>query len=240
MKEAEWEKRKKKSPERKEAQKDDRGSSVTPDTAPPDASPVAQASKKKHSNPDGEEGAVLRYSKHHAENDEAEEEADEVDPPHPPSPWPGRTSHDHVTTGKTKSSSRKHKEEMLCADPGINERRRASSDIPRGRKENGRAFWHRDRTPRRGILLRSFSEENMRIPRQGTDGSEVADRQQCKLKRHKKHSKHHNESVKFDRVVVRYYPREVCLGGCMLNSKHGPFLGTRQAPTSTASPSLSL
>jgi len=104
--------------------------------------------------------------------------------------------------------------------------RRASSELPRGHKEKekGRAFWHRERLPRRGILARSLSEENFRRHSHGCGVEDVELLAGLKNKRDKKRSKRPHDCVKFDRVMVRYYPREVSLGGCMLNPKHGPFL----------------
>lgn len=108
------------------------------------------------------------------------------------------------------------------------QQRRASSELLRGHKEKGRAFWNKERTPRRGILVRSLSAEQLpTTSHKSSQGCLDGDAVPSKRKRSKKHKRKalQDEGVKFDKVVVRHYPREVAIGGCMLDPDQGPFLG---------------
>lgn len=108
------------------------------------------------------------------------------------------------------------------------QQRRASSELLRGHKEKGRAFWNKERTPRRGILVRSLSAEQLPTTShkssQGCLDGDVVPPKRKKAKKHKRKALQ-DEGVKFDKVVVRHYPREVAIGGCMLDPDQGPFLG---------------
>lgn len=113
------------------------------------------------------------------------------------------------------------------------QQRRASSELLRGHKEKGRAFWNKERTPRRGILVRSLSAEQLpTTSHKSSQGCLDGDAVPSKRKRSKKHKRKalQDEGVKFDKVVVRHYPREVAIGGCMLDPDQGPFLGRPLLP----------
>jgi hypothetical protein len=137
-----------------------------------------------------------------------------------PSLSPDKRRRDEKQRSK-EESRRESKLEVAC-----DQQRRASSELLRGHKEKGRAFWNKERTPRRGILSRSLSAES--LARTSTKCASLDDETLFKRKKHKKHKRKglQDEGVKFDKVVVRHYPREVCIGGCMLDPNQGPFLGT--------------
>jgi hypothetical protein len=122
------------------------------------------------------------------------------------------------------------------------QQRRASSELLRGHKEKGRAFWNKERTPRRGILVRSLSAEQLPTTShkssQGCLDGDVVPPKRKKAKKHKRKALQ-DEGVKFDKVVVRHYPREVAIGGCMLDPDQGPFLGRLLLPPSSLFCSLS-